>query len=125
MAAGGCRILLRDVARDQDGEILMLWYIRRVLYKEPFDGPLPWMNLGVGCFAVFAGLFGVFLKGPGFLIGPTLLTMGLMFVCQGVADLLPPERRSATLTLGAGFLVFQSATVVLAVGTLLQQGLGA
>ncbi len=101
-----------------------MWYFRRVLYKEPFGGPLPWWNLGAGCFGVLSGLFGIFSRGPGFLIGPTILVMGLMFVCWGVSDLLPSERRAAILALRAGFLVFQSATVVLAVAALLQLGLG-
>ena len=101
---------------------MRLW--RRALYKEPFDGPLPWINLGVGCFAIFAGLFGVLSMGPTLLVGPMLLALGMMFVCWGVSDLLPPERRSAILALRVGLLVFQSATIILAVAGLLQQALG-
>ena len=101
----------------------MLWYIRRVLYKEPFDGPLPWINLGVGCFSVLGGLFGIFLRGPGLLLGPMILAQGLTLVCWGVSDLLPPERRLAVIALRAGFLVFQSVVLVLIFAILLQ-GLG-
>ncbi len=101
----------------------MLWYIRRVLYKEPFDGPLPWINLGVGCFSVLTGLFGIFLRGPGFLLGPMILAQGLTFVCWGASDLLPPEHRSMILASRVGFMVFQSAVFVLIFATLLQ-GLG-
>ena len=101
----------------------MLWYIRRVLYKEPFDGPLPWINLGVGCFSVLGGLFGIFLRGPASLLGPVILAQGLMLVCWGVSDLLPPRHRSAILASRTGLLVFQSAAFVLIFATLLQ-GLG-
>ena len=100
-----------------------MWYIRRVLYKEPFDGPLPWINLGVGLFSVLVGLFGIFLRGPGLLLGPMILAQGLTFVCLGVADLMPPERRWAILALRLGFMVFQSAVFVLIFAILLQ-GLG-
>ncbi len=101
----------------------MLWYIRRVLYKEPFDGPPPRINLGVGCFSVLTGLFGIFLRGPGLLLGPMILAQGLAFVSWGVSDLPPFERRSMILALRAGFMVFQSAMLVLIFATLLQ-GLG-
>ncbi len=100
-----------------------MWYVRRVLYKEPFDGPLPWINASVGCFSVLAGLFGIFLMGQASLLGPMILAQGLTFVYLGVADLLPPERRRAILALRAGFMVFQSAVFVL-IFALLLQGLG-
>lgn len=104
--------------------MLRLW--RRALYKEPFDGPLPWMNLGVGCLGVFSGLFITFSGGPTFLfIGLTLLALGLMFVSWGVSDLLPSELRSTILALRVGLLVFQSAAIILAVAGLLQMGLNA
>ncbi len=102
----------------------MLRYWRRVLYEEPFDGPLPRINLGVGCLCSLTGLFWVFSGGPGFLIGPMSLAMGLMFVFWGVSDLLPPERQSAIRALRAALLRFRSATIVLAVAGLLRQGLG-
>lgn len=58
--------------------MLRLW--RRALYKEPFDGTLPWMNLGVGCLGLSSGLFITLSGGPTFLfIGLTLLALGLMF----------------------------------------------
>lgn len=101
----------------------MLWYIRQVLYKEPFGGPLPWWYPGVGCFGFLPGLFGIFSRGPSFLIGPTMLVMGLMFVSWGMSDPLLSERRFAILTLRAGGPVFQSATVAPAVAALLPQGL--
>ncbi len=100
-----------------------MWYIRQVMYKEPFDGPLPWINLGVGCFSILAGLFGIFLRGPASLLGPMILAQGLTFVCWGVSDLLPPEHRWAISALRVGFMVFQSAVFVLLLATLLQ-GLG-
>ena len=103
--------------------MLRLW--RLALYKEPFDGPLPWINLGVGCFSIFSGLFITFSGGSTFLfVGPMLLFLGLMFVFWGVSDLLPPKRRSAILALRVGLLVFQNAAIVLAVVALLQLGLG-
>lgn len=74
---------------------------------------------------LFAGLFMTLSGEPTFLfIGLTLLALGLMFVCWGVSDLLPYERRAGIIALRAGFLVFQNAVFVLAVAALLQEGLG-
>ncbi|CAA9437837.1 MAG: hypothetical protein AVDCRST_MAG22-3822 [uncultured Rubrobacteraceae bacterium] len=123
MSGAGWRILFRVVAWDRGEESLMLWYIRRVLCKEPFDGLLPRKNLGVGCFSVLAGLFGIFLRGPVFLLGPIILAQGLAFVCWRVSDLPPSGRRSIVLAPRAAFLFFQSVVFVLVFAIPLQ-GLG-
>lgn len=96
----------------------MRWYLRKMLFREPFGGPVGWWMLASGCFSLLVGLFLTLSEGLSFLLGPMSIASGLMFVSGGASELLSKERKTAIMLLRLASLLFIYAGFILALAVI-------
>ena len=103
----------------------MLRKFKRDIFREPRRGlsRSAGMNLGILQFVIGCVVAGLSLLGPARSVGPFYVPfevlLGLMLVLQGVAELLPIERRTLAGGLRLGSMVLALLAILTAVLRLL------